>query len=352
MGVLGSLWIVFQYGRRRILRNSPSFIIAGLACLDIIQGILYIALGICSLLKDTLPLVANVLETLFDWFLISYAFTTIQMSLYTFCLVKVPNSSSYLEKFRGISLFACFIILPPFCFACLSWATDQELFPFISPCFFIDHGKQCAAYSYGLYGMIMVIVCFSTLSCLVAYYSVYTTLFKQDGYVRQTPTLLLIKRLVMVYSFCTIISCLPLILMFVCYIFWLYVLSSTDGSSTPLRDFVLVMLPICEFANSLRGYFHALSVLYVFQSLERREDDPSSSPASWCEGLNFLFLQTPLATKEELQYQLSKSLKPINGKEVGLSTYCPSWTIGEQESTNVTSTECCIRPPLPAVSKS
>jgi hypothetical protein len=134
-----------------------------------------------------------------------------------------------------------------------------------------------------------------------------------------------LKQLGTVFSFCILLIWVPYMLRFVLVNI---IESSYDEKHFMKFDFVTFAIFCRNFFMPLRGYFHALSLLYVFKASFKKDQN-----LFW-QYLQFTLFLSPIATKEELiERYRSKSTFAFHFKESLVETAktisLPHWTIQE-----------------------
>jgi hypothetical protein len=123
VGAYGSLWVIYQYFQKRILNNTPGLIICLIAFIDFFFSFYYM-FGISvqfALSPLAINLVWNIIDSAFDWCLITYSLLGMLLAFNTLFIV-MGGSSVLIDKCKWFAISACFILpIPAYYWPTSAW---------------------------------------------------------------------------------------------------------------------------------------------------------------------------------------------------------------------------------------
>ena len=348
-GIAGSFWLVFHYYSRNLLRNTTGLFICVIAYLDIIVALhsivkaLFNFPGIYAWLEYLgLGLgVVKVLEVIMTWSLITYAIIGLVLSFNTLFVVRYSGASSFLDSKRFLAIFISFVT-PIVCFYLPLYLVGKGSHFFdINPACVYKPLNPCTDLKIIAQVLLISILAMLILLTLVSYLLVLWTLRRKEHQKSSTSDsfmIPLLRKLGIVFSLCILILWLPYLVRSIAI-----TLFSKDNyyydEAHFLRFDVFTFLIFCQnVLMPMRGYFHALSVLYIFK-VPRQSDENIIF-----HDFKFLLFLTPIASKQELIRRYTTANNPsVTRKEdlkieTAKSIEQPHWTIQDKSLYNIPET--------------
>ncbi|KAJ3358459.1 hypothetical protein HDU91_005217 [Kappamyces sp. JEL0680] len=303
LGFLGSVWILYQYHRRRILRNTPGLLIAIIAYLDIVFVIYYYfsstALGLLEMDRMKTLQLEVVFQSIFDGTAVTYCALSVLLSFNMLWIVRYNGTSSKLDQWRWPSVIICFLSpIPLFYIPEYIWRTQP----------FFQTVRQCSAY-YGYpncqpmpgYILMTTIIIISIVTCIVAYLTVWWTLRNRSARVSNSGStgtstrsaIVVMKRLTMVYSLTIIVMWVPFLVRYM--LVNIFNVFAGDDYFMGHVSVGTIAIWVKDIMTPMRGYIHAQAVLYVYKVVS----DAESRKWTVRRVLEHLLLLTPIEPKAD-----------------------------------------------------
>lgn len=321
IGFYGSVWVINQFFRRKILRNTPGLIICIIGFLDILHTLYYAATVLILYTQSDMGYswVWQALDAMFNWCLISYALLGMLLAFNTLFIV-LGGSSLTIQKAKWPAIALCFILpVPAFFWPVSNWRS-QLIFTTTDPnCNGDDRCEPKRSYV-----LLFTIVCSALLSSLVAYFGIWYNLNKDRtnrGKGTEGKALKMVKTLTMVYSLSIVFCWIPWMVRWA----WLNFETISQSDFVFLHDFSIVTFVILFRAlwTSMRGYIHAFAVLHVYKLTA------VGGTSTW--SLRNMARQILLLSPVESGHESSVVSKEVEG---GTVSYCPDWKVTVNHEAN------------------
>ena len=347
-GIIGSCWIIFQrHTSKSLLQNTIGLFITIIAYLDLVVCAYYIQKGLSSIPSIYFNFflqhsdVSYAFEVIVTCSLISYAMLGLLLAFNTLYVVRFAGVSSFLDKNRWFGIFLCFIS-PFLCYYLPLYIAIRTQFFDVNPSCVQQTLNPCTDVKILSQVLLVSILSLLVLSTLLAYLVVIHTLKKNEC--RQSYMVTLLKQLGIVFSFTILVLWIPYLVRALAIVTFTGPQNNYyDEAHYGHFDAFTFLAMLRNLFVPMRGYFHALSVLYVFMA-------PFSKSCSvytktW-NCLLFLMLASPLAKKEELvsRYTTLKSSRKMQ-EQVDTANSIPQlhWTVQDDASIDIECPETPVK---------
>ncbi|KAI8900711.1 hypothetical protein BC833DRAFT_563077 [Globomyces pollinis-pini] len=257
LGSVGAIWVIRQFVTgKQMLQNLPGLLITTIACTDLVNCLPYYI----DFLSRTgwIRQVFTYLNTDF-WFLFSWATLTccllgIALAFNTLLILKYHATIQGLEKWKWVVVLSMVLLPILIYFLPLRMAFMTPIFndsQLIRTC----HASAfiCTVADH----LLFIFICFTMLTCIGAYLTIYYTLQKSHQDIRaRDQSIYSLRKLIMIYCIFEIITWAPWIIQYIIMywgpIKWAIPAFISDYVTTPSR-----------------GYIHALGVVCANRALSR-----------------------------------------------------------------------------------
>jgi hypothetical protein len=337
LGVIGAIWIIYHYGKRKILNNIAGLIIYATAFTDVVQGAYYSHEGVSMYTKyehyaDWSAAVRNNIfnakEAIFTWSAISSSLLVALLASNTLYVVRFGGTAKNLDRLKYVWVFLCFILPFFIYFVPVSIGREQPLFwtrnrsRTAGECISFFH---CDFQLYW-FGILMT---FNFVFSLIAYFLAsiaimtnYSTSNRIDSGVYSDSSSRAknaVSKLIKLYSVSILIGWIPYLIRY-WYVRAYGSLAGMNSTDPLLADWLDT---IRSFTAPIRGYLHALAVHIVNRSVLNVVES-----SNFRRLFNIIFLVSP---KEE---DIKSGTQHIPSIERSLQE--PQWEISFQgEDTQV-----------------
>ncbi|KAJ2992109.1 hypothetical protein HDV02_003275 [Globomyces sp. JEL0801] len=303
IGMFGSIWVMYEYYRGRILNNLPGlfmFVIAmtdlGSASnfIDLINLLVYYCLLSLEQFVNNLNQWDVYINVIFDYMALTSCLLTLPIVFNTLNIIKFNGSIRWLQKYK-YWVIAFILILPTFTYF-LPWSIifkEKIFFKYNRP----QLPKTCdTIYCVMVFRQVVGTVITCMTINLICYLIIFIAIKKNekvddiDTEDREKKTALgVMKKLVMIYSIATVLDWTPWIAKYVMTQYFNgvseYEVLRGCINASPIE---LLIFFSRSLLTPMRGYIHALAIVYVYSTVSGQKytwllvgslQDPNAVPA-------------------------------------------------------------------------